>query len=268
MFTSTDAGKYLFHYTKLGTMMDHILPNMQLRMSPFSRMNDPRESKKWNLTFFLPADLFPEGFSAVEGSLEYSDRIKGNAHVVCFTRDDPELAIERSDSHYGRGYAHPSLWDRYAEAHSGVCLAFNIKLLTQAIQKSVGGQGRLLHDRVAYADMPSADEDAFRLDLSELFRIDKDQMVRQHLDKHAAQFFFCKSLDWKPECEYRWVLLADSSAVDHYVDISGSLRCVIFGDAVSEELSRECRDRLREVDIGSAQMRYINGNPHITDSTV
>jgi hypothetical protein len=38
-------GSRLYHYTRLSTAIEAILPDWQLRLSPFSQMRDPRESK-------------------------------------------------------------------------------------------------------------------------------------------------------------------------------------------------------------------------------
>ena len=40
-------GEWLYHYTTLETALVHVLPRHRLRLSPFSRMRDPREYKQW-----------------------------------------------------------------------------------------------------------------------------------------------------------------------------------------------------------------------------
>src|SRR4029077_20218769 len=40
-------GQWLYHYTTIETALVHILPTRLLRMTPFSRMRDPREHKRW-----------------------------------------------------------------------------------------------------------------------------------------------------------------------------------------------------------------------------
>ncbi len=39
--------RYLYHYTRAETLVDHILPSESLRFSRFQNVNDPRESKDW-----------------------------------------------------------------------------------------------------------------------------------------------------------------------------------------------------------------------------
>src|SRR5260370_9687687 len=43
--------KYVFHYTTLGTALRHILSAGQLRVGPYAKTNDPRESKAWEFTW-------------------------------------------------------------------------------------------------------------------------------------------------------------------------------------------------------------------------
>jgi hypothetical protein len=43
-------GEWLYHYTSLETALVHILPNLTLRLNPFSEMRDPREYTKWLIT--------------------------------------------------------------------------------------------------------------------------------------------------------------------------------------------------------------------------
>lgn len=40
-------GARLYHYTKLATALEDIVPNQTLKLGPFSSMRDPRESQDW-----------------------------------------------------------------------------------------------------------------------------------------------------------------------------------------------------------------------------
>src|SRR5262245_34837772 len=41
----------LFHYTSKETALEHILPTMRLRMSPYNKTRDPRENTDWSEMF-------------------------------------------------------------------------------------------------------------------------------------------------------------------------------------------------------------------------
>ena len=52
MFES--LGRSLYHYTRAATAIECILPDLQLKLSPFSEMRDPRESSDWMMGASLP----------------------------------------------------------------------------------------------------------------------------------------------------------------------------------------------------------------------
>jgi len=107
--------------------MTHILPTSRLRMSSFKYLNDPARAK----TGCVPSLSNRSGGTWDVGAIakSFTEQMKGSAFVLCFTRDDPNLRPGRRAHLYGRGYAHPSMWDRYAGGHSGVCLALDIDTL-------------------------------------------------------------------------------------------------------------------------------------------
>jgi hypothetical protein len=41
-------GSCRYHYTRLCKVVEHILPSGRIKMNPFSKMRDPRESKELN----------------------------------------------------------------------------------------------------------------------------------------------------------------------------------------------------------------------------
>jgi hypothetical protein len=43
-----EPGELLYHYTTLMSAVIHILPTRRMRLSPFTRMRDPREAKDWS----------------------------------------------------------------------------------------------------------------------------------------------------------------------------------------------------------------------------
>ena len=55
----------IYHYTKLTTLIEYILPTKTLKSNSFSNMNDPRESSLWSMgSINLPLEkLFPEYYS-------------------------------------------------------------------------------------------------------------------------------------------------------------------------------------------------------------
>lgn len=260
MFTDNDAGKFLFHYTPADVFLPHILPTMRMRMSSFSRLNDPRESKNWLCNVAVPDGLHQE-WNPIAVSQEFTSRIKGSAKVLSLVQDDPNLNPGRVDHLYGRGYAHPSMWDRYANHHSGVCLAFDREQLGQDVSDAVGSRGELISMAVSYESMSAADVYAFQLNAGELERKGFEQTLRDHQRIHAAALFFCKSRDWEREFEFRWVLLGDSEKAEPYIDVTRSLKAVLFGDAFPLHAIPMVATVLSGKELVLARIVYRNGDP-------
>lgn len=263
MFRDEDADRYVAHFTSLETFEKYIVPQLRLRMSRFANVNDPRESRIWDFGLSLHEDLVPRAgeWNAVLDRL--SAHLKDNAKLLCVTQDKPNLDPNRLAYLYGRCYAHPSMWDRYAAGHTGVCLMLDKEKLHAAVERAATGRGGVFGGPVSYADEPPHVMAAFHLSASETGAIveGREQAVfEEHQRANLDAFYFWKSMDWSPEFEYRWVLL-DSSADDVFVDISEALTGVIFGDRAPELDSQRVAGALAGQKIDFSQLRYRNGHP-------
>ncbi|MGL5826125.1 MAG: DUF2971 domain-containing protein [Nocardioides sp.] len=260
MFTDDDVHKYVYHFTRPDTFRSHILPESRLRMSKFSKVNDPRESREWVCNLLVPDKLMDRDWDIVALSERFTAYMKANAKLLCVTRDDPEFHPNRESYLYGRGYAHPSMWDRYADAHSGVCLVLDAEKLAEATNTAAGGRGTLQSQAVSYADQPSGEVNAYTLFGAELVEFGEDATFARHQSHHLDALYFWKSKDWASEFEYRWVLL-DSSDDDVYVDIREALSGVIFGDRYPAHGPESAAASLEESDVQLGRLKYRNGHP-------
>lgn len=78
----------LFHYTKLGTAIDYILKNKQLKFSTISNTNDPYE--RYPLIFSYSTRSKEENLNdgaAVEKCIWLSEHIKDGIQMLCLTKD-------------------------------------------------------------------------------------------------------------------------------------------------------------------------------------
>jgi hypothetical protein len=260
VFNDASAHLFVSHYTSFETLCQYILPTMRLRMSRFARLNDPRESRSWLLTLSVPDARMREPWDIVGISSRFSDYMKLNAKLLCVAQDDPQLQPARADYLYGRSYAHPSMWDRYADGHAGVCLLLDKAQLTRSIENAASGRGPVHHSAVSYNDMPGTESDAYILNADEISTKGEEQVFADHQRDYVDQLYFNKSKDWSVESEYRWVLL-DGSADDVYVDIRRCLKAVIFGEALSADKASFVQGALERRRIALAAMRYRNGHP-------
>jgi hypothetical protein len=220
MFQPTPSQKYIYHYTTLPTALEKILPHGTIRLSPFERTNDPRESKYW---IFGMGGLFGEG-KLNEFALKLSIRLK-YSKVLCLTQDD--FNTEQRYMYSCKGFARPRMWAQYAENHKGVCLIFDRDELEQSVDKQIGTQSIIFKGSVHYTDIPYGILDVVRL--PDNYDSNLEIQINNHIQKYNTELYFTKNLDWKDEFEYRIVYLGkDESPMD--VDFQNSLKGLVVGD--------------------------------------
>ena len=260
VFSDDYAHRYLCHYTSREAFLSYILPSLRLRMSRFRNVNDPRESRQWVCTLMVPDDLMGAEWDVLALSSRFTDHMKSNAKLLCVTRDDPDLAIDRSSHMYGRAYAHPSMWDRYGGQHGGVCLMLDAKELHRSVELASSGRGELFSGPVAYADQPATESAAYTLWANTLNDQGETTVFDQHQRDHREALYFSKASDWASEFEYRWVLL-DGSDDDVYVDIGNCLRGVVLGEDFPPAAADMVALLLQQRDIDLSRIKYRNGHP-------
>jgi hypothetical protein len=229
-------------------------------MSRFRDVNDPRESREWTCTLMVPDELMNSDWNILELSDRFTAFMKENAKLLCVTRDDPALDPGRADHHEGRSYAHPSMWDRYARGHRGVCLMLDIAALADAVAVACDGRGTLYRQGVSYDDHPPGEETAYTLWARDLASRGEQAVFADHQTEHHPALYFWKSSDWLSEFEYRWVLL-DSSDDDVFVDISDALSGVVFGDRFPIQDADNVMASLAGTDVAFGRIKYRNGHP-------
>jgi hypothetical protein len=258
-------GKYVFHYTKLDTALRHILSAGQLRLGPYAKTNDPRESKDWEFNWIT--DIPSRVPDSVRSDL--SDRANAMGKRVCRVLCTTQDAAEPHDAgpHFGRGYCHPRMWEQYAGGHSGVCLVFDKSLLNAAVGKSLGHLGQLFSGKVLYADRTKDDLHAFRLDYLTIQEDGLEIVMQRKLKQFHQTYFFQKALDWQQEEEYRWVLVGNMNTPECcYIDVLSSLKYIILGADCAEvywpSLAFICEERA--IPIG--RLVWRSGQPFFTGS--
>lgn len=255
-----EHGRYLYHYTSAQTLSDFIGPSMQLRMSPMSAVNDPRESKMWEPALVKGGGFLPDG-------MEYGDFVQAfnlvtrqRTKILCFTRDDPGMTDASPPDLYAWGYAHSHMWDRYADLHRGVCLVLDIDILGDEIAGSVASRGELMHQGVSYHNYPPEGR-AFQMDTAEINSKGLAAALLDHRELHHGVFYFYKAVDWQSENEYRWVLFSDHDDEWEYASVQDSLVGVIFGVDCSPADEKRIRWVLRTHTPRYGRMLFRNGHP-------
>jgi hypothetical protein len=257
-------GSCLYHYTRLETALEHILFDWNLRMSPFSEMRDPRESQllglegvvAWTPDDQAERDMITQFAELSRQAHDVKDRVK----VLSLTHDDPS---ERDDlsSVFGRGFAHPRLWEQYADSHRGVCLCLDRDTLISRATHNVRHRGHLTHDAVTYVDAELAPE-ARSIILADVRDRAAGETLDEHLRTHVRQLFFTKLKDWSTEMEYRLVLVTDDD-LPVLVGIRNVVRAIVLGEQVSDAYLPAFAKPCSEQTVALFKIRWPNGRPRL-----
>jgi Protein of unknown function (DUF2971) len=258
IFEPAATGRYFFHYTRLSSAIEGILPKLRLRFSRFSSMRDPRETQ-WAFatvfTGFEDEDSEPDRLSAtLWGTLEHA---REDVRILSLTEDD-----NASNDIFGRGFARPRLWEQYAGNHVGSCLCLERSALEAAIADSVSAVGgRVFQRSVDYRDAEIGLH-ASQFDLNRARGRDADQVIHEHMEEHVDELFFTKLTDWRSESEYRFVTFWRSPE-ELFVDVSKALKAVLLGHQVKREYAPALYALCEPRDIGVAKVWWQNGRPWI-----
>lgn len=262
------VGACLYHYTRLSRALEDILPGGTLRMSPFAEMRDPRENKLLEI-MGIPAEYVSEDWD-LRGELAQFARIdvlarkvKDRVKILCLVRDDPNF-LDFETEVFGRGFAHPRLWEQYAENHSGVCLCLDREILIQEATHSVRHHGDLEPGEMGYVDDELAPEARELLMRDALGRADAE-VLAGHLKKYARELFFTKLTDWASEMEYRLVLPTDHEQ-PVFVPIRNALRAIVLGERVSDVYLPAVRKACEEKPVPIYKVRWTYGRPRLEEA--
>ena len=196
---SPSGEAYLYHYTTAETALTKIMPQRKLRAGSFLYMNDPREAKRWNLSFrHHLSDESIKAYCSEQGVAENDIRktvsriAQSSAHLICFSMDNLPRREDSSNfgNETGRGFAHSAMWSHYAARHAGVCLIFDKRILERAIRASEkkaqwaqGSRGLwIYHGEVSYRDV-SFNTVAAQLDDPYCISIEDNMSLQQNVSR-------------------------------------------------------------------------------------
>jgi len=270
-------GSCLYHYTTLEKALEAILPYWTIRMSPCSKMRDPRESGALLLTVSgfeearaAGAELDDETFRSVIGRsgelFRLGHGIKDLVKILSLTADHRSPRASTTEI-LDRGFAHPRLWEQYGGAHRGVCICFGREALRKAVTDSLQrrGFGKPFYDDVKYRDGAIASE-ALEIRLEDVQSDGEIQGVLDaHIQKHRGELFFTKLLDWETEREFRFVITSnDVEPVD--VPIHNTVRAVILGQDVPSVYRPALAALCDEGSVEMLEVRWTHGIPRFEDT--
>jgi len=247
--------QWLYHYTTLETALVYILPSRRLRLSPFSKMRDPREYKQW----------FPGAAGYYEDKSE-DELMRGYAAAAArlnLLRDEFKLLSLTTDSDsaeegaYGRGFARSRLWETYAGRGSGVCLVLRKDAALRVIAPQLEAVGRAAHGPVHYENLRTHTDVMFNFE--EIFSGDVDAIADRIAANHMEKLFLTKNTEWESEREYRFIVRSPSEY--EYVDLASALVAVCRGPQSAREAEHSLRHFANELDIAIGLVQWDHNDP-------
>ena len=197
----------LFHFTKLNTVIEKILPTFSLRANDFFLMNDPRETYVWAFSGRNIQDNNNENLMDKQFQIGYDSR--KDVKILCFTKEDS-------------GFKNELMWTHYADKHSGICLEIDeLEFLNE--NKSILAEYKYFFDDVEYLNFREVDKPRFNRNLNESY----DDALYNFISNHYDWLYFKKSNYWRLEDEKRLVSLFNK--FDGILSIKNSLKTIYLG---------------------------------------
>ena len=233
----------LYHYTKMSTALEHIIPNSTLRMSPITATNDPVERES------ILHGASGSGINAEDdwmGNVAFKASqvqiMREAAKLVCFTKDDGDKLPTAIDNFtLYKGYGKARMWAQYAESHSGVCIVFSMDELYRSFNEGIIAEYkdepwcsteayRLVHGDVVYSDDRYPHQLDAWLDANDEGVTNADAI--EYLRERATNYFFSKLEDFRDEQEYRIAVYGEGMPKDTSLTVpfkSQAIKAVILG---------------------------------------
>jgi hypothetical protein len=265
-YSLTSNSQLLYHYTRVDSLLEKILPTASLRMGAMAYTNDPYETKDWIFSFGTNGgsfDLPVELWSKLESD---ATRIaKTHAKLICFTRDNDSTPTAEIDHIWERGFCKPRMWSQYAGEHTGACLIFDREKLESSLRSTCPSDAYIFGDNVKYRNRSQAQplrNNPFILNFDLHKSIGIDETVKLHVLHFWNQLFFEKSIDWMQEQEFRW-LMWDQMHTHHIFGFSDALKAIVLGPKFPEERMKELISLQKNLNFDIRRLNWKNGVPEL-----
>lgn len=239
----------LFHYTKLSTAIEHIIPSLTLKLRTLDEMSDPNESIKT----VMYIDEYDEDriISKDKGLINY---VLGCRIASFCSNDIPKIILKKGKSEYSKhnvlGYKKSRMWCQYGDRHKGVCLVFD----KEKLKKKFEDAGGFLEEITYTEDLGIPKLQA---------ALCQESAYSDYLKINKNSLFMTKYLDYRDEYEVRG-LVFDTSI--QYIDIKDCVKGIILGYNVSKVYHPLIKKIAEESKIGWSKLSWDYGFPRLYDS--
>jgi hypothetical protein len=250
----------LFHYTTHSVALEHILQNGELRLSPISKVNDPRESLDWYYALSMEdeTDLSIEEWQDIHNKLNTA--FKENVKLLCMSQTIAHPSDIFVHEEFYKGYARSRMWAQYAGNHSGVCLAFDMHSLKKSLADHLDQSTVLYSGAVKYTNSYMYEQDSFHFNYDDYRKLGPSRVVQEKLARLQEFYFFTKNEDWASEQEFR-ILLMDNIEGYRNFAFQKSLKGIFLGHLFPKAYMLLMQIFSKKFEVEVFVMHWHNGYP-------
>jgi len=261
-----DESKYLYHYTTVDKAVGFILKDKTLMFNSLRNTNDPKESKDWKFDFHIGNGASPSHAESMKLWETVSKEIKSNCKILCFSKDKPGLGDDFFNDIYLRGFAKSRMWAQYGDDHKGVCLIFDKKKIEALLTAQFSSISDLYATDIKYKNRPLKGDifkSPYTLHYPLLKELGVSEYVKRHIHTHNNELIFEKSLDWRDEEEYRYMMLINNIN-NQYLKYENALCGVVFGAGTDDKNQRLIWQMTYKDGTEFEQIKYSNSTPWLS----
>lgn len=253
------------HYTKMSIALTKILPNKQILLGNLDETNDPLETQgRWKDSI----NNSSRGYGGIVGLVrKYVSPKNIKVFSTCCHNNPSWNELRQQSEAYKYGACRSSMWAHYSDGHKGVCIIFDGKALDKHIKDAIDDKDRVQHGFVKYNYAASI------------------QPLQGNLWENYKSSFLCKSPEWKPEHEFRWLVQTENASkfismrlennsklllpIENdsklLVSIENTIKAIIIGKNFDKECMPLLKKLCGELGVSSLwQIDWMSGKPFIS----
>ncbi len=232
---SDNFNNYIYHYTKIDTLINYILKNNEIKASQLKNTNDPKEYTR---------KIFGIGYSG--GENEKIDPCKSDIiinryinlfKIVSFCTGKPDR----------KGYLKPRMWAQYGSNNEGCCLEFDKKELLKVINEKYihiskkeeidkfNMQKYFIEGTITYINTSNNSENSKPVNSKINIEAIEESIVNQVLPD-ILKTAFEKDEDWCSEDEYRIILKSENDNYEYIKYNNAVVKKIFLGEKVTEDI--------------------------------
>ncbi len=239
----------LFHYCKLNTAIEKILPKKELLLSPLLNTNDPRENKS-----FVFAGIFPD-------QIDLAEMEKLNRDISLFLREDTKVISFSEDNliQHFFGFEYSRMWAYYGDNHKGLCIELDKE---EFLLENKNIIDTTLLRKINYYEFNITKSVEHKwVNHAFMKHMGKENYLRQKFRNENLEYlYFTKDKEWESENEVRLIYFSDNPEKE-YCSIKNSIRNIFVGVDFDEAYLPSIINSCPDVTISKLHYQSIRLNP-------